>query len=354
MGNNHSENSRSFIKCVVWDLDNTIWRGILLEDPEVNLSENILEIIETLDERGILQSIASKNEYTRAIDKLSQFELEQYFLFPQINWNSKASSIEKIAESLNIGLDSIAFIDDDRFELEEVRFSHPEVTCLAQSSLDQILSMPEMNPRFITEDSRLRRKMYISDQTRSKAESEFIGPKEDFLASLGMKLCIGYAREEDLMRAEELTVRTNQLNTTGRTYSYDELNACRLSDKYKLLMAGLEDKFGSYGKIGLALIECKDEIWTIKLLLMSCRIMTRGVGTVMINFIRDLAKRKKVRLVAEFIPTGRNRLMFITYKLMGFAELQRVGDLLLLEDKMEKIPPCPPHFELCFADQESA
>lgn len=354
ISNNHKTNLRGAIKCVVWDLDNTVWKGILLEDVNVCLFENIIEIIGALDSRGILQSIASKNEPAKVLDKLKQFGLEEYFLFPQINWNSKASSIEKIAESLNIGLDSIAFIDDDLVELNEVKFSHPEVTCLNATSRDQILSMPEMNPRFITRDSRLRRKMYVSEQARKQVEAEFVGPKEEFLASLDMKLSIGSAREEDLMRAEELTVRTNQLNTTGRTYSYDELNEYRLSDRYKLLIAGLDDRFGSYGKIGLALIECSEEVWTIKLLLMSCRIMTRGIGAVMINFIRSLAKSKNVRLIAEFIQTDRNRLMFVTYRLMGFREIQRSDDLLLLEDEMAEIPDCPPYIEMCFTDEGQA
>src|SRR5579864_1392804 len=112
--------------------------------------------------------------------------------------------------------------------------------------------MPDMMPRFVTEDAARRRRMYLSDMVRVQAEREFVGASEEFLASLQMVFTIAPAREADLQRAEELTVRTHQLNTTGRTYSYAELNEFRQSPQHKLLIAGLEDKYGSYGKIGLA------------------------------------------------------------------------------------------------------
>ena len=146
--------------------------------------------------------------------------------------------------------------------------------------------------------------MYLNDMMRNKVEEEFAGPQEAFLASLDMALTIFPAEEEDLQRAEELTVRTNQLNATGYTYSYDELNHFRQSEQHKLLMARLDDKFGSYGHIGLALVECREEVWMIKLLLMSCRVMSRGVGSIMLNYIMNLAQEKNVILQAEFLPNG--------------------------------------------------
>ena len=100
-----------------------------------------------------------------------------------------------------------------------------------------------MNPRFITEDSKVRRLMYLSDIERNKQETEFVGPTEEFLASLGMELTISEAQEDDLQRAEELTVRTHQLNTTGYTYSYDELNFFRCSKEHLLLVASLIDRY---------------------------------------------------------------------------------------------------------------
>ncbi|MBV9788208.1 MAG: HAD-IIIC family phosphatase [Chloroflexi bacterium] len=334
------------IKCVVWDLDNTLWHGVLLEDAQVALRPDVVEVIKTLDSRGILNSIASRNDHDTAIAKLEELGLKDYFLHPQINWNSKAASIKEIARLINIGLDTFAFIDDQPFEREEVAFVLPELRCIDAAELDGILDRPDMNPRFITEDSRLRRQMYASDIQRDEAEKDFVGSNEEFLATLGMRFTIAVAQEDDLQRAEELTVRTHQLNTTGYTYSYDELNAFRQSDTHKLFVSTLVDKYGTYGKIGLALVECGAEIWTIKLLLMSCRVMSRGVGTIMINHILQQAKQAGVRLQAEFVSNNRNRMMYITYKFGGFKEVDRNGELVIFENDLSQIQAFPPYVEV--------
>ncbi len=334
------------IKCVVWDLDNTVWDGVLLEDGNVTLRPNIVEIIQTLDKRGILQSVASKNEHQHAMAKLEEFGLAEYFLYPQINWNSKAASIDTIVKKLNIGVDTFAFIDDQPFEREEVNYSLPDVLCIDALQTPELLAMPEMNPRFITEDSAKRRAMYMSDMQRQQLEDDFTGPKDEFLATLQMTLSIGPAQVEDLQRAEELTVRTNQLNTSGKTYSYDELDFFRQSDQHLLLMAGLDDKYGTYGKIGLTLIECMPDVWRVKLLLMSCRVMSRGVGSVLINHLRNEAKRNGVRLQAEFLSNDRNRMMYMTYKFANFKEVGEEDGLSILENDLSNIPPHPSYLTL--------
>ncbi|MDT5272452.1 MAG: hypothetical protein QOH49_4638 [Acidobacteriota bacterium] len=334
------------VKCVVWDLDNTIWEGVLLEDGEVSLRPNVPDIIRELDGRGILQSVASKNDYDQAMARLKELGLWDYFLYPQINWNSKATSIESIARSLNIGLDSVAFIDDQIFERDEVNFSLPAVRCIDAAESDRLLGRPEMMPTFITEDSKVRRLMYFSDIERNRAEEEFVGPKEEFLATLGMAFTINPAAEEDLKRAEELTVRTNQLNTTGYTYSYDELNQFRESDEHLLLITSLEDRYGTYGKIGLALIECRPEVWTIKLLLMSCRVMSRGVGTILLNHLVRLAAERNVRLRAEFVSNNRNRMMYVTYKFAGFKELDKAGETVVFEHDGTRAQPFPAYVSM--------
>lgn len=334
------------IKCVVWDLDDTLWDGTIVINEHVFLRRNVRRIIRTLDERGILQSVASKNDYEIAMAKLQEFDLDQFFLFPQIGWQSKALSVKTIAESINIGLDTIAFVDDQPFEREDVNFSHPEVLCIDSTDLDKILDMPEMNPRFITADSKIRRRMYLNDQVRKKEEESYVGPKEEFLASLRMELGIFPAKEEDLKRAEELTVRTHQLNATGYTYSYDELSHFRLSDEHRLFMARLKDKFGTYGHIGLSLIECSPDLWTIKLLLMSCRVMSRGVGTIMLSHIMQLAKQQNVRLQAEFVPNDRNRIMEITYRFAGFDEIRNIGGRIVMENQLKEIKPFPNYVDV--------
>jgi FkbH-like protein len=337
---NSVQNERK-VKCVVWDLDNTLWDGVLLENDQLSLREGVTDIIKTLDNRGILQSVASKNEHSHAMAQLKAFGLSEYFLYPQINWNSKAQNIETIARKINIGIDTFAFIDDQAFEREEVNFSLPDVLCIDVADIDQLLDMPEMNPRFITDDSSKRRLMYLSDIERDKIEDNFVGPKEDFLATLNMVLSIAPAQEEDLKRAEELTVRTHQLNTTGETYSYEELDHFRQSEQHILLVASLDDKYGTYGKIGLTLIECHEAVWTIKLLLMSCRVMSRGVGSVMINHLRNEARKNGVRLQAQFISNDRNRMMYMSYKFAHFKEKEKRGELLILENDLSRVQNFP-------------
>jgi FkbH-like protein len=270
-------NKKKTIKCVVWDLDHTIWHGILLENDQLTLRENIAEIIKTLDSWGIINSIASKNNHEDAIRMLETFGIRKYFLYPQINWDLKSNSIQKIKEKLNIGIDAIAFIDDQPFERDEVSFVHEQVTCLDVDCIENVLQM--FKPRFITEESSLRRKMYLDDDIRNQEEQE-IGNNRQFLASLQLAFSIQPATVNDLQRVEELTLRTNQLNATGYSYSYEALEALIKSPDHHLFVAELTDKYGSYGKIGVAMVSCDKDIWTLKLLLMSCRVMSRGVGQV--------------------------------------------------------------------------
>lgn len=333
------------VKCLVWDLDNTLWRGTLLEDHSVTVDPHAVAVVQELDRRGILNSIASRNEESLALDVLRRHGLDEYFLYPQINWNAKDVSVKAVAAALNIGIDTLAFIDDQPFDRAEVAFSLPEVRCYSPIDLGFLLDLPDFNPPFVTPESAQRRLMYLADAARTHEEAEFSGPKEEFLASLSMRFTISPAREEDLQRAEELTVRTNQLNTTGRTYSYDELKALAESDSHLLLVAELEDKHGSYGKIGLALVETSADVWVLKLLLMSCRVMSRGVGAVMLNHVMRSAAEAGARLQAELIPNDRNRMMLITLRLGGFKEGGRDGDMLILESTATPPPP-PDYLEL--------
>ena len=339
--------SKKEVKCVVWDLDYTIWNGTLAEGDNIQLKPGIKEVIRTLDSRGILHSIASKNNYDDAINKLKEFGLEGYFIYPEIHWNTKSGSLAAIRENINIGMDAILFIDDQPFEREEVKSVHPGITCLDAVEYKTMPDLPRLNPRFITEDSKRRRKMYQDDIKRKKEEDAFEGPSEVFLASLHMKFVIHEAKEEDLKRAEELTVRTNQLNATGKTYDYDELNAFRASDTHKLLVCELTDRYGSYGKIGLALIEIKEEYWHLRLLLMSCRVMARGVGTVVMSHIMQETKKAGKKLQADFKKTDRNRMMYVSYKFANFKEVSSDDEgHILFENDLSMIQPFPPYIEV--------
>lgn len=337
--------SEEKIKCVVWDLDNTIWEGTLIEGGATKLTDGIVDVIKALDERGILQSVASKNNYDDAYKKLCEFGINEYFLYPQINWNPKSNSINEIAKKLNIGINTLAFVDDQPFEREEVSHLCPSVMTIDALDIKNILSYERMTPRFITEDTKNRRKMYIAASKRDEVEKEFVGTSAEFLQSLDMELTIAPVSEEDLQRAYELTIRTHQLNSTGYTYSYDELKGFIEDDKHIFLIAGLKDKFGDYGKIGLILVE-NDEDLRIKLLLMSCRVMSRGVGSAILVHLAKLKEKLNKRMFAEFKTTDRNRMMYITYKLMGFEELEDNDGDVLLEYTSEEEKEYPPYFKV--------
>jgi FkbH-like protein len=347
----NSENA-GLIKCVVWDLDDTLWQGTLLEGDALVLTPGVKETILELDNRGIVQSIASKNDHAAAWERLTAYGLGEYFLHPQIGWANKSDSLRTIAERLGLGLSAFAFVDDQPFERDEVRFSLPDVMTIDAADIGRLLHLPALQPRFVTSESKLRRQMYQADHWRKLAEEEFAGTREDFLATLATVITIRAAREEDLRRAEELTIRTNQLNTTGRTYSHAELHALLNSRDHLVLVAELEDRYGKSGTIGLALIERGPDCWLVKLLIMSCRVVSRGIGGIMLSHILHSAKQSGVTLRALFVANDRNRMMYVTYKFNGFVEVGEQDGSTVLEHPLESIRPFPAHVTVRLPDNE--
>jgi FkbH-like protein len=331
------------IKCVVWDLDNTLWNGTLLEGDDLVLMPGVTNIIRELDNRGILQSIASKNDHATAWQKVADFGLDDYFLHPQIHWGEKTASIKMIAGRLRVPLNTFAFVDDQDLERDEVRYCFPEVIVVDSADMNTLLEMARLQPTVITNESRGRRQMYKADILREQSESSFVGTRAQFLETLGMHVTIRPASGGDLARAEELTVRTHQLNTTGRFYSCARLNELINRDDHLVLVADLTDRYGSSGTIGLALIERRPKTWTLNLLIMSCRVLTRGVGGIMITHILQLAKNAGANIRAEFAPTPTNRLMYMLYKFHGFCEVGGQDDFIVLAHDLKRIRPFPRH-----------
>lgn len=307
------------IKLLVWDLDNTIWEGVLAEDEKIKIDDKVKNIIIEMDKRGILQSVCSKNEHEAAMKKLKEFDIAEYFLYPQINWNSKASNILKIIDLLNISTDSVAFVDDQEFEREEVKFTLPEVTCMDISQAYDILNMEAFLPKFITDESQKRRTMYQADIERKKAEEQFVDSQDAFLESLNLEMQVKKAEKEDLMRLAELTVRTHQLNTTGIIYTYDELSSLLDNPNYRIYVCSATDIYGDYGKVGMAVLKI-GETWTIKLFITSCRVMSRGIGKAFLAEIINKGMNNNKEIFAEFQPTDRNRIMSLTYARVGFVK----------------------------------
>ena len=143
----------TLVKCLVWDLDNTLWRGTLLEDNDVRLPDEIRDVIVALDSRGILQSIASKNDYDMAWQRVEELGIAEYFVHPQIGWGRKSDSVRQIAEQLNFAINTIAFVDDQAAERAEVGYGAPEVRCYFAEEATSLPGLPEFSPDVVTVDA---------------------------------------------------------------------------------------------------------------------------------------------------------------------------------------------------------
>jgi HAD superfamily phosphatase (TIGR01681 family) len=182
------DNSRK-CKCVVWDLDNTLWNGILIEDGlnGIRLRDGVIEVIAELDRRGVLQSVASKNNPDDAIAALKFFGIEEYFLYPQIHWHPKSQSVAAIAKVLNIGLDTLVFVDDQEFERAEVAAALSQVRVIDATHIKSIVEMQAFQVT-VTEESRTRRLMYRNQEHRDALQSVFQGDYISFLKANRMQV----------------------------------------------------------------------------------------------------------------------------------------------------------------------
>jgi methoxymalonate biosynthesis protein len=308
------------VKCLVWDLDNTLWAGTLLEDPEVRLSDSLRDVVVELDSRGILQSIASRNDFDLAWQQLEKLGVAEYFIHPQIGWGRKSDSVREVAGKLNFALDTIAFIDDLPGERAEVGQYVPGVRCYPAEQAAALTSLPEFSPEVVTVDARRRREMYRASFRRDTERESFAGPDEEFLRSLDLTMAIDRADEQSLSRVEELTLRTSQMNATGVHYSDQMLRALLADPRHEILTVTLTDRFGPHGAVGVLLLEYHHAMWHLKLLATSCRVVSFGAGAVILNWLIDQAAWAEVHLAADFRPTERNRMMEIAYRFAGFTQ----------------------------------
>jgi methoxymalonate biosynthesis protein len=310
----------SAIKCLVWDLDDTLWNGTLMEGDPVFIADEVRHTVEVLDSRGILQSIASKNDHDLAWSRLSELGVADYFILPQISWSPKSDAISYIAKQLDFSLGRIAFVDDQPAERAEVAFHLPEVRCYSKNQISVLHELPEFNPEIVTIDASRRRHMYQAAARRDEYRDGFQGPDDAFLRSLDLRLRIERAAVEDLPRAEELTLRTSQMNATGVHYSEAMLRELCVDPDHEVMLASLDDRFGSHGVVGLVLVEKHGAYWHLKLLATSCRVVSFGVGTTVLNWLIGHAADAGVHLIADFRATERNRIMEITYRFLGFND----------------------------------
>ena len=315
-----SEQPAAKVKCVVWDLDNTLWDGILIETEDsfsLELKPGIADIIKELDNRGILQSVASKNDYDAAMAVLENLGVAEYFLYPQIHWNPKSSSMEQIAKDLNIGINTLAFIDDTTFERSQVTSVWPQVRVYDIAELGELLNRPELDVP-ITAESNARRKMYRSEEKRNtlmQAENMDIA---DFIRKSNLKIHLFEPKtEEEKLRCYELIVRTNQLNMTGKKYTSEEFAEVFARPGYKNFAFSCADDFGEYGIVGFGQYCIRDDEMVFTEFAMSCRIAGKFVESAL---FAHLLQTKKCNL-GKFtvVKTKKNILLRNTLEQIGFV-----------------------------------
>lgn len=318
-----TDKSRPAIKCVVWDLDNTLWDGTLAENDDVILKPAIKELLDALDQRGILLSIASKNDYQSAWERVQALGLSEYFLVPQITWSPKSESIKTIAKQLNIGLDTLAFIDDNPFELTEVAAAVPEVSCIDARNVRDILQ----NQRFQggkTADTKNRRRYYQEAIARDAKQAEFGNEYLTFLTHCDIQLEVKGYHNEEFERVAELVQRTNQLNFSGRKYDRNELGELLGDPTLEKYTLSCSDKFGSYGLVGFGLARHSSQEIEIQDFRLSCRVQGKLIEDAFFSHLESHHNpMRALRLRVNFRETARNQPARQALDAAGFRKLEQ-------------------------------
>ncbi len=305
-------------KCVVWDLDNTLWEGTLIEDgPELlRLRPGVLEVLSALDERGILLSIASKNNPEDAAAMLRRFDIDEYFLFPQISWDPKSQGVRRVAAHLNIGMDSLLFVDDSSFEREEVRSGCPGVVAVDAAEYRQILERPDCQSS-VTEESRRRRLLYRDQQRREEAHHDFKGEYLSFLKDCNLRLTVRPISESNIERVYELAQRTNQMNFSGNRYSRAQLRDFLQSHDVDTYVLDCKDRFGSYGTIGFCTVDRSEVRMTD--LMFSCRVQGKRVEhAFLLYLIRKYKEISSLPFSVNYRQTAKNTVPGRVFDDLGF------------------------------------
>ena len=326
------------IKCVAWDLDNTLWHGVIGDAGATGVKPNhdMIDLIQRLDERGILQTIVSKNHYDTAWPKIEQLGLADYFLYPAIHWGPKSRSVQQIADELNINVDTFAVIDDSPFERREITNLLPQVRVFdpaVGSSLmdDTAFDVP------VSDESRGRRLSYLTEALRKRIHQSWRGDYGEFLKSCHMVLQIRHPRVTDHSRCIELLQRSNQFNLSGRSYQPDDFHGLLQSDQHECFCFEVADDFGGYGIVGFAAFEATDTGPHLVDFVLSCRVAQKMVEA---TFLKWYAARQQhgghQQLRARLRVTSRNAPLREVMEQLGFACLISEDDRQLLELRFEE------------------
>jgi len=287
------------VKCVVWDIDNTLLDGVYLESDAAPPAANqaMVAILADLASRGILHAIASKNppqaaEHAAAVTGAR-------FAAVECGWDAKSVALARIAADLSIGTDALAFVDDDPYERAEVSAALPEVLVLAPGEMADAAGWAEFGAAAVTDEARRRGEMYAARRRRQAAERAFAGGREEFLASAGTRVTIAAASQDDVPRLHELSARTRQFNSAGRAAAAAEFASWIAAAYTEVVTVRLRDAFGDDGVVGACVTSHGgDGTWTVRLLVMSCRAMGRGVIGGLLAWLTRSAARAGAREVA--------------------------------------------------------
>lgn len=328
-------------KCIVTDLDNTLWGGVIGDDGIENIQigelgqgqafSGLQTWLKELKKRGILLAVCSKNEEAAAklpFEKHPEMilKLDDFAMFVA-NWEDKAGNIRRIQETLNIGMDSIVFLDDNPFERELVRSLIPDI-CVPELPEDPSAYLPYLRQcglfetaSFSEEDTK-RTGQYREEALRASEQSRYEN-YEEYLQSLHMEAYVSPFDAFHTPRIAQLSQRSNQFNL--RTIRYTEADVERLSkdERYETLFFCLKDAFGDYGLISVVVLEKQPEgVLFIEEWFMSCRVLKRGME----EFIADtiVGKARELgcqRVVGEYLPTPKNQMVERLYERLGFTPL---------------------------------
>jgi FkbH-like protein len=350
-------------KCLVLDCDNTLWGGVIGEDGlngialgETHPGSAFVEFhsaILNLYHRGVLIAINSKNN---AADALAVFEghpssllRTTHFAATRINWEDKAANLSQIAAELNIGLDSMVFVDDNPFECQRVREVLPEVAVIElpkdPTTYARLLATSGyFDTLTISEEDRRRSEMYRVEARRSELRAA-LGSMDEYLASLNMVLTISLATPFVVPRIAQLTQKTNQFNLTTRRYSEGEIERMLADEKWRVYYAELSDKFDKAGVILVALVHLQTEVASIDSFLMSCRVIGRGVEQAVIaEILKDVCVLGRRLVLGEYAPTEKNGLVKDFYAASGFTGRPGSENTLWEFDLQRPLPSTPTWF----------
>jgi len=313
-------------KCLVLDLDNTLWGGVVGEDGPQGIQLDFeapgsyflafQQAILDLYNRGIILAINSRNNYDDAMEIIRRHPnmvlKEHHFAAMRINWNDKVDNMRELANELNIGTDSMAFFDDDPVNRSLMRQMMPEVKTpeLPQNPAQYapfLLELPYFERSELTAEDKMRGRMYVTERLRKKAE-ETHASRESFLSSLGLKALCYQDDASSLARLAQLTEKTNQFNMNKQPLTEEEIRRYIDSPDHAVFHLAARDTFGDYGIVGFALVKKGPSIWRLESLLMSCRALGKGIEEAFMHFITEQAKKNGItELEIVFKETSKNQ-----------------------------------------------